>query len=362
MTIDELREALTATDQELIRVMARRQALVAEIGARKEAEGLPLRDFKREKAVLEGARDQAAARGLDPALAEEVLRTLIRGSLERQERARVAHSTAGSGKTALVIGGAGKMGRWFADFLDAQGYTVAVSDPAGEAPPYPSEGWDAGGPPLHDVVVVAAPLAASNRILHRLAELAPPGLVFDVGSLKSPLRSGLEALRAAGCRVTSVHPMFGPDTRLLSGRHVLFCDVGHAEATASARALFEATSAERTDLSLDDHDRVVAYVLGLSHAINIAFFTALARSGEAAPMLQTLSSTTFDAQLSVASRVAAENPHLYFEIQALNDHGGAALRGLEAAVASLAERVRARDEVGFVALMDEGRRYLEARP
>ena len=32
-----------------------------------------------------------------------------------------------------------------------------------------------------------------------------------------------------------------------------------------------------------EHDRLIAYVLGLSHALNISFFTALARSGEAAP-------------------------------------------------------------------------------
>jgi chorismate mutase/prephenate dehydrogenase len=370
VSLEDLRAELSRLDGELVQTMARRQALVAEIGALKEGQGRPLRDFQREKLVLDGARAQAVALGLEPALAEEVLRALIRASLERQERARVAGSGAGSGRSALVIGGAGKMGRWFADFLDAQGYAVAVSDPAGAVPPYPSVAWDpeggagvgAGGSPPHDLIVVAAPPAASNRILHRLAELRPQGLVFDVGSLKSPLRPGLEALAAAGCRVTSVHPMFGPDLRLLSGRHVLFCDVGHPEATAAARALFEATTAHRIDLSLDDHDRVVAYVLGLSHAVNIAFFTALAASGEAAPLLRTMSSTTFDAQLAVASRVAAENPHLYYEIQALNEHGDAALQGLEEAVATLARRVRARDEAGFVALMEAGRRYLEPRP
>ena len=43
--------------------------------------------------------------------------------------------------------------------------------------------------------------------------------------------------------------------------------------------------AEQVVMSLDDHDRLIAYVLGLSHALNIAFFTALAESGEAAPKL-----------------------------------------------------------------------------
>ena len=59
----------------------------------------------------------------------------------------------------------------------------------------------------------------------------------------------------------------------------------------------------------------IAYVLGLSHALNIAFFTALADSGEAAPALAKLSSTTFDEQLAVARKVSDDNPSLYFEIQ-----------------------------------------------
>ena len=83
--------------------------------------------------------------------------------------------------------------------------------------------------------------------------------------------------------------MFGPDTELLSGRHVIFVDLGHAGALESARELFAHTMAEQVVMSLDDHDRLIAYVLGLSHALNIAFFTALAESGEAAPRLARMS-------------------------------------------------------------------------
>ena len=165
---------------------------------------------------------------------------------------------------------------------------------------------------------------------------AHPASIFDVGSLKSPLRAGLLALKSHGCKVTSLHPMFGPDTELLSGRHVIFVDLGSAEALASARELFAPTMAEQVVMSLDDHDRLIAYVLGLSHALNIAFFTALAESGEAAPKLARMSSTTFDSQLDVATRVAQESPDLYYEIQSLNDYGAESLEALSKAV----ERIR----------------------
>jgi chorismate mutase / prephenate dehydrogenase len=363
MSIEELRGRLSEVDRRIVDALAERQRVVEEIGAEKRLVGRPLRDFARERQVLDGVRAHAAEHGLEPALAEEVVRLLIRASLEHQEQARVEAAQGGSGRRALVIGGAGKMGRWFADFLDAQGYAVDVSDTAGPVAGYGfvhPEAWQAEAPE-QDVIVVAAPLGATAGILRTLAALRPRGLVFDVGSLKSPLVDGLAALAEAGCRVTSIHPMFGPDTKLLSGKHVLFCDAGRPDATADARALFQSTSAEQIEMSLEDHDRLVAYVLGLSHAVNIAFFTALARSGEAAPVLARLSSTTFDAQLGVASRVAAENPHLYYEIQALNDHGDTAIRALEAAVAELAGVVRTGDEPAFVELMEAGRRYLATR-
>jgi chorismate mutase/prephenate dehydrogenase len=100
-------------------------------------------------------------------------------------------------------------------------------------------------------------------------------------------------------------------------------------------------------------------VLGLSHALNIAFFSALADSGELVPRLKAMSSTTFDAQLNVARLVAHDNPRMYFEIQALNDYGLASLEALHAAVEGLLRLVRSGDEAGFVGLMHAGRQYLE---
>jgi chorismate mutase/prephenate dehydrogenase len=204
-------------------------------------------------------------------------------------------------------------------------------------------------------------MKVAGEVLTELAARRPRGIVVDIGSLKSPLRGGLEQLAAAGCRVTSIHPMFGPDTRLLSGRHIVFCDLGVPEATQAARALFASTMAEQIEMSVDDHDRLMAYVLGLSHALNLAFFTALAASGELVPRLQRLSSTTFDAQLKVASLVARDNPHLYFDIQTLNDYGTASLQALRAATERIERLVQSRDHDGFVELMAAGRRYLESR-
>lgn len=360
-TLAALRQRLDAIDDKLLALIAERQAASGEIARVKQATGLATRDYAREREVLLAARDRAAASGVSPALAEQLMRILIRSSLTTQEQSTVAALGTGTGRRALVIGGAGKMGRWFVDFLLSQGFVVDVSDPGG-APTGAHDIGDYRTEKLsHDFIVVAAPLGAADGVLRDLAHCAPSGVVFDIGSLKSPLRRSLLALREAGCRVTSIHPMFGPDTELLSGRHVIFVDLGDSHALAEARGLFAPTMVEQVVMDLDEHDRLIAYVLGLSHAVNIAFSSALADSGEAAPRLARLSSTTFDAQLEVASRVAEESPKLYFEIQRLNDYGVESLDALARAVEQLRSSVIAGDQTAFEALMLRGRDYFSDR-
>ena len=275
MSLEDLRKNLSAIDRQLVEMIAERQRIVGDIGRTKQTSGTGTRDYAREKDVLDMGRRQAEDLGVDPDLVEKLLEMLIHTSLESQERDRVVAEGKGNGRRVLVIGGAGKMGRWFVDFFASQGFSTTIADKTVQDGSAQFNNWTDAGVDF-DVIVVAAPLAVSGRILAQLAVLKPKGLVFDIGSLKSPLIDGLKELQSVGCRVTSLHPMFGPDTRLLSGRHLIFCDVGDPEATAAAKELFAATMVEQMEMGLEDHDRLIAYVLGLSHALNIAFFTALA--------------------------------------------------------------------------------------
>lgn len=361
MTLDELRRRLDELDRQLLELIAERQRTGREIARVKRSTGRGTRDYAREREVILAARANAARAGVPPDTAEELMRLLIRTSLTTQEQASVAALGGGAGQRVLVIGGSGKIGGWFVQFLGSQGFDVEVADPA----PAPAglrhiADWRSSSLD-HDFIIVATPLGLTGRILGELAVRRPRGVIFDVGSLKSPLRAGHEALRAAGLKLTSLHPMFGPNTELLSGRHVIFIDLGHAEALAAARTLFASTMAEQVVMGPDEHDRLIAYVLGLSHAVNIAFFTALAESGEAAPRLVEMSSTTFDAQFDVASDVAEESPELYFEIQRLNDFGTESLDALARAVDAVRDAVVHNDFERFRLLMRQGYEYSRGR-
>jgi chorismate mutase/prephenate dehydrogenase len=250
------------------------------------------------------------------------------------------------------------MGEWMSRYLDMVGYRVDVADKVERETPFNRvNDWQAVVNE-YDLIVVAVPLRPSNDILLKLAKLKPDCLVFDIGSLKSPMREGLEALRESGCRVCSVHPMFGPNEIGLSGRHILFVDMGNQQAIEEARALFAHTAADCVELSLEEHDEVMAWVLGLSHLVNIAFAGALAQSGEKVPLLKQISSSTFNAQLNVATQVVSENPHLYYEIQQGNVNTEEVNRQFQKVLDELMSSVSKHDEAVFTHYMQAARQRL----
>ena len=63
----------------------------------------------------------------------------------------------------------------------------------------------------------------------------------------------------------------------------------------------------------------------------------------------------------VSATVASDNPHLYFEIQNLNEYGLRPLEALCQSADKIRKLVAAGDESGFVAMMEKGRAYLATR-
>jgi chorismate mutase/prephenate dehydrogenase len=354
----ELRNRLDEIDSGIVDLIAERQAVVTTIAEHKLKTGLPLRHYEREREVIERGVARAENLGLSGSVARDILQTLIHHSLSNQETHKLVSSGHGMGRRALVIGGLGRMGEWMSRYLDMVGYAVDVADRVERETPFSRvDDWQ-GVVHDYDLIVVAVPLRPSNDILLRLAELKPECLVFDIGSLKSPMREGLDAMRKSGCRVCSVHPMFGPNEIGLSGRHILFVDVGNQQAIAEARALFAHTAADCVELSLEEHDEVMAWVLGLSHLVNIAFAGALAQSGEKVPLLKQISSSTFNAQLKVSTQVVSENPHLYYEIQQGNVNTSDVSEQFRKVLDELVTAVAGCDEAVFTRHMNAARQRL----
>ena len=98
-------------------------------------------------------------------------------------------------------------------------------------------------------------------------------------------------------------------------------------------------------------------MLGLSHAVNIAFFRTLAKSGIDFGRLDQTSSTTFRSQAATSKRVADESPELYYDIQHLNPYSQRCLDLFRDAVGDIESSALDEDRKRFIEMMQEGKDY-----
>jgi chorismate mutase/prephenate dehydratase len=90
--LKELRKKLDSVDEELVRTLAKRLALVREISKVKEARRESLRDLKREQEVLRHIEEAAQKNNLSPAFVKKLFREVMQYSL--QEEAKHLETTA----------------------------------------------------------------------------------------------------------------------------------------------------------------------------------------------------------------------------------------------------------------------------
>ncbi len=354
-SLDELRARIAAVDASLIELVATRLALARDVGDAKRAAGLPVRNYATESEVLARFHALAAQAGLDDRLVERFSQLLI-GEAVRTQESDLATGGA-PGRRILLVGGAGKIGRWLADFFASQGHGVTTLDPAGPVPGFPSATELPGAVQAADACIVTTPLAVGRDVLGRILELEPEALVADAFSLKSHVLDLLEGAGRRGLRVASLHPLFGPGARTLAGRVMAVCDCGNPQAADEAAALFADTALTITRLPVAQHDELMQYVLGLSHLVAILFFTTLARSGRSYADLSQVASTTYLKEVRTAAEVSRESPGLYYEIQRLNRHSGELFALVRGCLAEIEGAALADNPAAFAELMRAGRAF-----
>jgi chorismate mutase/prephenate dehydrogenase len=347
-TLEVLRDRIRSLDQEFLRLAAERLELTRQAGELKRRQNLPTVDYGQERVVLDRARAVAREYGVEPSLAEDIFTLLIRAAVTAQDEDSLRGAAAGAGKNAVVVGGEGRMGLWFRGFLGAQGYDTTSLDPAAS-----ESDRKRAEQALHsaDLVVCSVPPLAIKQIYSGWLNHPPAGVIADIASIKTPLIEPIRALQRAGARVASMHPLFGPSTVLLRGADVVICDTGDSAAALAVEKLFQPTTARIVRLPLDEHDRIMADLLSLSHAAAIAVALAL-------PDVQhPVSSTTFRALKSLAGSVVRESSEVYYEIQAMNPYSPESLQRLATAVERIVRVVSARDPKAFEQLLREGQNH-----
>ncbi|RYZ51783.1 MAG: hypothetical protein EOP07_20725, partial [Proteobacteria bacterium] len=128
--LDAWRQEIRSIDSEIINITARRMELALKIGQYKAEHQLPVKDFRVEKEIIERARIKAEGLGLAPDFIEDLMTLLMGHSVNEQnklhqEKAKTPDLEL---KQVLVVGGLGRMGKWFSQYFQSIGFRVSIYD------------------------------------------------------------------------------------------------------------------------------------------------------------------------------------------------------------------------------------------
>jgi prephenate dehydrogenase len=229
-----------------------------------------------------------------------------------------------SGKVTKVaiIGGYGKMGKWFARFLLGEGLQVIIAgrDRAkleGAARELGCQAASTGEAVKQaDAVLLSVPIGSFEAIVRAIAPLVKPGqYIVDVTSVKA---QPVEIMHKyfSGCRVLGTHPMFGPGAESIAGQRIVLTPTADGEQSLAAqlRGYLEGRGARVAVMSPLEHDELMGIVLGLSHFIALVSADTLLSLGRLKEARE-VSGTSYRLLLTLAEAVISEDPDFYSSLQ-----------------------------------------------
>ncbi|WP_396214589.1 bifunctional chorismate mutase/prephenate dehydrogenase [Gemmatimonas sp.] len=344
-----VRAMIDALDRDLLQILARRMALVAEVAAYKRQHGIKIRDAHREQDVLRDRHERAVELGLPPGEIESIFRVLLRSSRDHQAALRAEVPLTETAYTVAIIGGHGKIGRLLARLFGDLGHRLLIvdTDTTLAAPEAAAAA---------DVTVISVPIDRTEAVIRAVGpHVRPDALLMDVTSIKAaPMETMLASTTAS---VVGTHPMFGPTVHTLQGQRVVLCR-GRGDHWADWVAhSFTARGLVITETTAAQHDRAMSVVQVLTHFQTQVQGLTLTRLG--VPLAETLpfTSPAYLLELYVAARHFAQDPGLYGPIEMLNPRTSEVTAAYGVAVQELAQVIAGADQEAFTRLFHEVRTF-----
>lgn len=344
-----LRAMIDAIDRDMMQLLARRMAIVAEVADYKRDNKVRIRDLAREREILAERFDRAKKLGLPATVVESIFRLIMLASRDHQAALRAEVPRDVEPRTVAVIGGHGGMGRTMARIFEDLGHPVLVAD-------LDTRITAVEAAKAADVVVISVPIDATEAVIREVGpHVREDGLLMDVTSIKdAPLKAMLESTKAS---VVGTHPMFGPGVHTMQNQRVVVCP-GRGDAWLSwLREMLSARGLVVTDSTAEEHDRVMAVVQVLNHFQTQVLGLSLARFGIPHERTLEFTSPSYLLESYVAARHFAQSAALYGPIEMSNPDVAKATSTFERTAQELGEMIRNKDREAFEAVFDEVRTY-----
>jgi chorismate mutase/prephenate dehydrogenase len=303
--LESLRRQLDTIDQEIVALLAKRQAEVEGVVAFKKAHNLPVYHPAREENLISHRRHQGSEAGLDPDYIEELYRRILRQSRVEQT-AHLAQKGVRAGATVLLVGGLGSMGQYFHQWFANAGYQVRILD---------RHDWS-NADKLCDQIklaIISVPIEVTNAVAAKLGPHLPVDCVLaDITSIKEqPLNAMLEAHLGP---VIGLHPLFGPTTSTMDKQIIVVTPGRDLPACRWLIDQFSVWGSIILQVSAQEHDEIMSIVQTLRHFATFVFGRFLCHRHIDLSRSLEFSSPIYRLELGMVGRLFAQDPALYAEI------------------------------------------------
>jgi len=221
-----------------------------------------------------------------------------------------------------IIGGSGKMGRWCAKFLLQEGHEVVITgrnqNKLLEAKKQlgVEAATNVEAAKLAQAIIISVPIDNFEEVVEQICpHTRPDQVIIDITSIKAfPVEIMHEYIKTG--TVLGMHPMFGPGARGIANQSFVLTPTNNDE-TALAQKVREYLETRRARVSLmspDEHDEMMAVILGLSHFIAIVSADTLL-SVDKLKQMKAIGGSTFKLLLTLAEGVISEDPEFYTSLQ-----------------------------------------------
>jgi len=211
-----------------------------------------------------------------------------------------------------------------------------------------------------DVVLISVPIDAFEQVVEQIALHTRSGQVIaDVTSVKTfPVEVMHKHIKKG--LVLGTHPVFGPGARSLTNQNFVLTPTSEKETSLAQKAerYLEERGARATLMTPEEHDEMMAVVLGLSHFIAIATADSLL-SLDKFKQMKEISGTTYKVLLTLVESVVSEDPELYASLQMSLPKMAETEELFQRSVKTWADLVKNQDRQEFIKRMNALKSKLE---
>lgn len=243
--------------------------------------------------------------------------------------------------TAGIIGNQGKYGKFLSGMFNDFGCEVIGSDLR--------ENSDEGNKNVverSDIVIFSVPLRATVEVISSVIDFSrSEQLWMDVASLKTaPVKEMLKSK----AEVVGLHPMCSPSVSSMKGQTLIACPARIENWSAWFKDFTNWTGAKIKICEPEIHDRNMAVVQGMIHAVQLSMAATIKSLGRDVEESLEFASPVYKVSLSLIGRILKQDPSLYADIQMLNENVPDVLREISSQINHLQDMVSKKDRVSFL--------------